>query len=151
MCPKHLTKPSEESKSELLSESVPEKITDIMETSIVIPKQTFEKLLAARKYSPATLIAIYSVYYWTAKWQKTNQPWCTAKYVALKLHITRSTVCRYNKVLKMLDLIEDVVRRDSKGKIRKKYIRIKYILKKSTVTSTPTMDRHDLGPSDTYA
>ena len=47
---------------------------------IIITKQTFDAFL--RSDFPADLIALYNFYYYTAKWQETNQPKCTTGYTA---------------------------------------------------------------------
>lgn len=108
------------------------KALETLESAVIIPKQTFELLLKER--GGDKLLALYSTYYWVAKWQNTNQPWATLKYMAKKLGWTRETVSKYNKILKRLELIEDVQPRDKKtGRLKKRYIKVKFIIKNSTI------------------
>ena len=108
------------------------KMTELIEDAVIIPKQTFELLLNEKNGS--RLIALYGTYYWVAKWQKTNQPWATGIYASKKLGWSRQTVCKYNKALKKLGLIEDVQPRDSKtGKLKKRFIKVKFIITKASI------------------
>jgi hypothetical protein len=47
---------------------------------IILSKQTLDLFL--KQDDPADLIALYCFYYYTAKWQATNQPKATISYVA---------------------------------------------------------------------
>ena len=53
---------------------------DIQDEPIVIHKSIIDKFL--KKDKPGDLIALYLFYYYTAKWQKTNQPKATTGYSA---------------------------------------------------------------------
>lgn len=123
----------EPTKKEVLLDDYGQEAIDVLENAIVLPKQTYETLLAVKGYKPYLLISIYSLYYWTAKWQKTNQPYCTAYYTAQKLGIDRKTVSKYNKVLMSLGLIEMVQPRSKRGTMDKTYIKVKYVVKKNTM------------------
>ena len=47
---------------------------------IILSKQTLDLFL--KQDNPADLIALYCFYYYTAKWQGTNQPKATTDYAA---------------------------------------------------------------------
>lgn len=100
---------------------------------IVLSKQTLELLYQQK--NAMQLIALYTFYYYTARWQRTNQPYCTDGYVAERFGISRKTANKYKHELIELGLIENVVDRDKSGKIKGHYIKIKYLLKKETLES----------------
>ena len=73
---------------------------------VILTKQTLDVFL--RQENAAELIALYTFYYYTAKWQQTNQPKCTTDYVAKGLHWDRNKVSKVKKQLADLELIEDI-------------------------------------------
>ena len=73
---------------------------------IVMSKPLLDLLL--RQKSPAELIALYSFYYYTAKWQKTNQPKATTEYVQKALNWSDRKVRTHKSTLIGLKLIEDL-------------------------------------------
>jgi hypothetical protein len=107
---------------------------DILDTLVGIPKATIDKMLEVEH--PAETIALYVFYYYTAKWQRTNMPKCTTSYSGKGLNWGRDKVIKHKKTLEEIGLIEDYKRKDTKGKIVGWYIKVKYILKKETI-STP--------------
>lgn len=80
-------------------------------------------LLAQR--NPGDLISLYTFYYYTAKWQKTNQPKASIAYVAKGLHWNKDKVIKVKKQLEELGLIEEIRRVDEQTKkVTGWYIRI---------------------------
>lgn len=73
---------------------------------IILTKQTLDIFL--KQENPDELIALYTFYYYTAKWQATNQPKCTTDYTAGALNWNRNKVCRVKKQLINFGLIEDL-------------------------------------------
>lgn len=99
---------------------------------VILTKQTLDVFL--RQENAAELIALYTFYYYTAKWQQTNQPKCTTDYVAKALHWKRNKVCRVKKQLVEFGLIEDVRIVDHvTKKVQGYYIKMNYIFKKETL------------------
>lgn len=98
---------------------------------IILTKQTLDYFL--KQENPADLIALYSFYYYTAKWQKTNLPKCTTGYVSKGLKWAEAKVRKAKKVLIASGLIQDFQRKDKNNKIEGHYIKMNYILKQSTV------------------
>lgn len=99
---------------------------------MILTKQTVDIFLKQKNNSE--LIALYVFYYYTAKWQKTNQPKCTTDYVANALHWDIRKVRKAKKQLIEIGLIEDVRKVDPETKkVVGYYIKINYIFKKETV------------------
>ena len=97
---------------------------------IIITKQTFDTFLCSE--FPADLIALYNFYYYTAKWQETNQPKCTTGYTAGGLKWSEAKVRRAKKELMRLGLVEDVQQKVN-GKVTGCFIKLNYILKQETI------------------
>lgn len=104
------------------------------EEPIVLSKALFDTLL--RQPKPTDLIALYSFYYYTAKWQKTNQVKATTNYAAKGLSITIHRIRNAKKRLKELGLVEDVQRRSAGNRIIAHYIKINFIWKQTTLEQT---------------
>lgn len=113
---------------------------------IIFTKQTYDAFL--KSDNPAELIALYSFYYYTAKWQKTNQPKCTTGYAANGLKWSESKIRKFKKELIDLGLIEDIALRDEHNKIAGHYIKLNYILKQSTLTNFHTIENPQCGNGD---
>lgn len=92
---------------------------------IILPKATMDLFLQSE--NPAPLIGLYCFYYYTAKWQGTNQPKATTKYTARGLQWSADTVRKYKKELIEYGLITDVTVRDAKKKITGHYIKVNFI------------------------
>lgn len=104
----------------------------IEDSLIILTKPTIDRLL--KEDNCAELIALYTFYYYTAKWQKTNQPRCTTAYTAKALHWKEDKVRRHKKKLVELGLIEDVTQRDKDtNKIIGHYIIVKFVIKQKDV------------------
>jgi len=73
---------------------------------IVLSKSLLDILLKEKDYSD--LLALYAFYYYTAKWQKTNQPKATTEYVQKAINWGRDKVKLVKRRLRELELIEDI-------------------------------------------
>ena len=106
---------------------------NFIENSLVIlTKQTLDIFL--RQENPSELIALYTFYYYMAKWQQTNQIKCTSSYVAKGLRWYRKKVLRVKKQLVDFGLIEEIRRVDPETKrVVGFYIKMNYIFKKETL------------------
>lgn len=98
---------------------------------VVLTKQTINLFLQSDY--PTEVMALYLFYYYTAKWQETNQPRCTTKYVATGLKWGEQKVRKIKKELMSLGLIEDVQEKDEEGKISGHYVKLNYLFKQSTL------------------
>lgn len=107
---------------------------------IILTKQTLDKFL--EQDNPADLMALYTFYYYTAKWQGTNQPKCTTAYVANGLHWSENKVRKMKKQLIEFGLIEDVRVTDEFNKIVGHYIKVNYIFKKETAEKQENNESH---------
>lgn len=97
---------------------------------VILSKATIDSFL--KKENASDLIALYIFYYYTAKWQKTNQIKATTGYTAKGLGWGDDRVIRNKKELIIMGLVEDVQEK-SGGKIEGWYIKIKYLWKENTV------------------
>lgn len=152
----HKLSPNSEIKTELAT-TMP--THNFIENSLVIlTKQTLDIFL--RQENPSELIALYTFYYYTAKWQQTNQLKCTTGYVAKGLHWGVNKTRKVKKQLKDFGLIEDVQTRDPiTKKVCGHYIRMNYIFKKETIektqecakdsTDSTLTDAHSVGGENT--
>lgn len=106
---------------------------------IIIPKATMDQLLKIEK--PNDCISLYNFYYYTAKWQKTNQPKCTIRYASQGLKICIDRIRKAKKELCKLKLIEDVKDIDTATKkVKGWYIKLNYIFKKTTLLKSHLME-----------
>jgi len=100
-------------------------VTDDIEfRPIVLPKATMDILL--KEDRPDRLIALYIFYYYTAIWQRTNQPKVTTSYVSNALQWKKDTVTKYKQKLIDIGLIKNVKKRDTENRIIGHYIKVKY-------------------------
>lgn len=107
-------------------------IQDIADILTIIPKSVMDLLLRQGKNS-GKLIALYNFYYYTAKWQKTNQARATDNYCEKGLGFSNRTVAKLKKILISLGLIEQIVQKDPiTGRIVGWYVKVKFIWKKDT-------------------
>lgn len=96
---------------------------------IVLSKPLFDLLLKQEKF--AELIALYSFYYYTAKWQKTNTPKAVNSYVARGLQWGGDKVKKYKKQLIELGLLETVRKKnETTNQIIGHYIKVNFIWSK---------------------
>jgi hypothetical protein len=85
---------------------IPE-LYDRSQEPAVISKPLSDLLLKQKR--PAELMALYWFYYYTAKWQLTNQPKATNSYVAQALHWSAVRVGKLGKELEGLGLIKKII------------------------------------------
>src|SRR5256885_14833130 len=96
---------------------------------IILSKQTLDLFL--KQDTPADLIGLYCFYYYTAKWQETNQPKATTRYAAKGLKWGIQKIQKNKKTLVKLGLIQDIQDKDEQtGKVKGWYIRVNYLWKK---------------------
>lgn len=103
----------------------------IEDNLIVFSKNTFDAFL--RCDNPADLIALYGFYYYTAKWQKTNQIKATDNYVCKGLHWGKDRLRRAYKELKAVGLVERIARKNKQGKVEGHYVKVNYIWKRENL------------------
>jgi len=113
----------------------------IEDNLIILSKQTVDVFL--KEKNPSDLIGLYTFYYYTAKWQKTNQIKCTTSYVAKGLNWTKERVIRNKKKLIEVGLVQDLKRKNEKGRIEGWYIKLNYVWKKETVMESLKTQRVD--------
>ena len=122
------------------------KLNDIADSLIIFNKITFDRLLKSE--TPADSIALYTFYYYTAKWQGTNQPKCTTSYVANGLKWSESRVRKAKKELLDIGLVEDITSKDESGKIIGHFVKVNYF-SLSTLKETHTIENPQCGIHDT--
>lgn len=139
-------RPNSEIKTELAT-TMP--THNFIENSLVIlTKQTLDIFL--RQKNPSELIALYTFYYYTAKWQQTNQIKCTSSYVAKGLHWRRNKVIKVRKQLLEMGLIEDIRRVDAKTrKFVGYYVKMNYVFKQSTLEKYAQKESQCIQNADT--
>ena len=107
------------------------------EEPIVISKALLDLLLKQDK--PSDVIALYIFYYYTAKWQKTNQVKSTTGYTAQGMKWTEKRVRLTKKTLLRLGLIEDKVGQNQQGLVVGHYVKVNFIRSKNhTVEKSPS-------------
>jgi hypothetical protein len=109
---------------------------DLSQEPIVMSKGLLDTLLNQSK--PADLISLYTFYYYTAKWQRTNQPRATTGYVAKGLQWSEERVQSRKKTLLKLNLIEDIQSKNEKGQITGHYVKVNFIWGKPKVDAIKT-------------
>lgn len=115
---------------------------------IILTKQTLDIFL--RQENPSELIALYTFYYYTAKWQQTNQIKCTSHYVAKGIRWDRHKVLRVKKQLIDFGLIEEIRRVDPETKrVVGFYIKMNYIFKKETLETQQIQEKNQCAHFDT--
>lgn len=98
----------------------------LLEEQITVVSTSTLHEIFKTKYG-ADAIALYMFYYYTAKWQKTNQPRATNNFCMKGLNWGKARFKRAKKILRDCDLIEDISIKDKEGKISGWYIKIKYL------------------------
>ena len=98
-------------------------IPEIEDELIIITTRTAHELFQMDGGTDA--LALYTFYYYTSKWQKTNQPKAADRYCAKGLHWRMTKFLSAKRLLKKMGLIE-VVTTKSKGKVTGWYVKLKY-------------------------
>jgi hypothetical protein len=110
---------------------------NIAEEPLVIGKPTMDRILKECK-KPADCIALYTFYYYTAKWQGTNKPKATVSFCAVGLDLSEDRVRKAKKELIKAGLISDFKRVDAEsGKVLGWYVLVKYVHFKFHPTEFP--------------
>ena len=100
-------------------------LLDITDDLLVLNKNTLESLFKLE--NSADCVALYLLYYKTAKWQKTDTVKANDSYVQKSLNWGRNKILKTKQALKNSGLIEIVQRRNN-GKIDGWFIKIRYIV-----------------------
>ena len=101
---------------------------DINNEPLVISKSLIDLFLGEK--NTADLIALYTFYYYTAKWQKTNQPKAIKTYCKKCLKISNDRLKKAHDILLELGVIEDIVKRKENGQVSGHYVRVKFVWSK---------------------
>ncbi|RKY68395.1 MAG: hypothetical protein DRP97_06355 [Candidatus Latescibacterota bacterium] len=91
----------------------------------IISKQTMDLLL--KQNNPSDVIGLYLFYYYTAKWQETNQPKATPNFCMKALKWGELRFYKADNTLRSLSLIKKIASKDQKGRIIGWYVRINYV------------------------
>lgn len=130
----------------------------IADRLIILTSQTVERFMQDTDFSD--LLALYTFYYYTAKWQKTNQIKCTTGYTAKGMNWSEAKVRRIKKKLIDIGLASDITSKDDNGKITGHYVKLAYIFKSENVeniinsnddTNSHTYENRQCGKSDSVA
>lgn len=124
-------------------------VNSIENELVILTKQTLDIFLECE--NPADVISLYTFYYYTAKWQKTNQPKCTVSYVSQGLKWSEAKTRKIKKQLIDLGLIEDLAVKGKDGKISGHYVKLNYIIKQSTLKQIHTHENAQDGEINTVA
>jgi len=123
---------------------------DINQEPIVLSKQTLDILLKSKQKEKGDPIVLYTFYYYTAKWQKTNQPKATIDYVRTGLGWSAARVRKAKKILVQLNLIKDINSYHPKtNKITGWYVHVNFIWSKNTDIKNHPTRNHEGGGKTT--
>ena len=92
---------------------------------LVISKSLID--LFRKEDNTGDLIALYTFYYYTAKWQCTNTARATTAYTAEGLDWTEARVKKNKKVLLDIGLIEDRQQRNSHNRITGHFVYVRFM------------------------
>ena len=81
-----------------------------IESEPIIISQSLLNIIFKQEH-PEDVLAVYIFYYRTAKYQKTNQVWCTVGFISNGIKISENRVREARKILLELNLIEDLQQR----------------------------------------
>lgn len=107
-----------------ITDPEPEMKYDFHQEPLVLSKSVLDLLL--KQQNSSDCIALYCFYYYTTKWQKTNQIRCTTEYTAKGLQWSKDKVRKIKNLLRDLLLIEDIITKKD-NIITGHYIRINLI------------------------
>lgn len=97
---------------------------------VIVTVETLQILSKQEKY--ADLLALYMAYVEMTTRQDNNSVWATTRFMSNRLHWNKDKITRVKKKLVSLSLVEDVIRKDEKGKITGHYILVKHVIKPDT-------------------
>ena len=99
---------------------------------IVLSRALVDTLLDTGCYPD--LMALYVFYYYTAKWQRTNQPKCTNSYVAKGIGWSKRKVMKLKGDLIALGLLENIRVVDATSKrVTQWYVKVNFIWTRNTL------------------
>lgn len=124
---------------------------DITEEPIVLSKPLLDQMLKREFKHKGDLIALYSFYYYTAKWQKTNHPKATTDYTSKGLGWSPDRVRRTKAELISMKLIENHQCRSSDNKITGHYIQVNFIWSSHPSPNPECGNGQTLGNQETNA
>lgn len=101
------------------------KLNDVSDELLIFNKITIDRLFSLK--NGADCVALYSFYYKTAKWQKTNKIHATDEYIKKSLKWGVDKIRNTKATLKENGLI-DVIQSRKDGKIDGWYIQVNYIV-----------------------
>lgn len=90
---------------------------------LIISKKLIDTLLQFKNRF-SDLLSLYCFYYYTDKWQHTDQLKITINYTAKEIGWGRNKVIYIKSILKRLGLIEDIVQYDSNGRIIGYFVKV---------------------------
>lgn len=105
-------------------------LKDIADELLILPKLTIDKLFQLE--NAADCIALYMLYYKTAKWQKTNQPKANDAYVKKCLKWGFERIRNTKQSLKEQGLI-DIIQSRKDGKINGWFVKVSYLVTEKQV------------------
>lgn len=107
---------------------------DILDGLIGVTKPTIDRIL--KLDCAADALALYLFYCYTAKWQKTLIIKATKEYCIEGLKIGEIRFQKAKNALRELKLIDDIVRRDDKGKTTGWFVEVSFVNLSTTSVST---------------
>ena len=116
-------------------------LIDISDDLLVLNKKTIETLFTLE--NSVECVALYMLYYKTAKWQKTNQIKATDEYAKKVLKIGKNKLLQAKKTLKEYGLI-DIIQKRENNKIAGWYIKVSYIVEKRDVEDVKVLIQDNL-------
>lgn len=121
---------------------------DIADDLLILNRITIERIF--KEENAGNLIALYVLYYHTAKWQRTNQIWATNEYCMKKLGWGKDKLIAAKSGLESMDLIEQITARNNDGTFEKQYIGVKYVMFDQRAEKPPAV-KPESGKQPTYA
>jgi len=122
-------------------------LNDIASALLIINKNTIEKIIKSDYDNKFDLLSLYVFYYYTAKWQNTNQPKATDVYVRKCLKIGRDRLKKAKDNLEDIGLIKNIVRRNGQGEIIGWYVKVDYVAKKETDNHLLSENQQEVKPT----
>ena len=98
---------------------------DDQQEPMVLSKATMDRLLRLNK--PSNAIALYTFYYYTAKWQKTTRAKASTSYCAKGLGIGEAAIRKAKAELIELGLIAEHKATDEFGRVVGWYVDVKFV------------------------
>lgn len=110
-------------------------LQDIADDLLIINKTTIERLFNEKSQNP---LILYLFYYKTAKWQKHNPIRATDEYCKKCLHWGSDKLTATKQKLKEMELIKTIKRTDESGKVVGWFVKVNYLVDKTTTPKTTT-------------